>query len=334
MVAMGEGVQANLRDKWANEAWDFTPWLAENLNVLGDAVGLKLEAVQQEQQVGSFSLDILAREVAEDVTVVIENQLEWTDHSHLGQLLTYAAGCNAQIAIWVADEFQHEHAEALNRLNEWAGTNIRFYGVKVDVTRDGDCLQPRLCAVVYPGGWNKELTLRQPPPPNPAIEKHRRFFDPLIAKASEVGFAEPPVQVYGYNDRRFRSGFDKDIGYAVSFAGGAWVFFHIRTWDSVALSNRLFDALEAERQQIESSIDAQGEWHWDRYSPYSMVDIGIRREGTIDDAPEQLEAARTWMLDLLPKFKMRSRIERQGCWRSCASRRLHRPQESSRCAEK
>ena len=296
-------MQGNLRDMWPNEAWDFTPWLAANLNLLGDAIGLKLETVQQEQQVGSFSLDILAREGNEGVTVAIENQLEWTDHSHLGQMLTYAAGCKARIAIWVAAEFQHEHAEALYWLNQWADTNVQFYGVKVDIDRDGDSLQPMLRKVVYPGGWNKDLTLSQPPPPNPEIEKHRRFYDPLSAKVLNSGFASSCRQAYGYNDRFFPSGFDKDIGYGVSLAGGASVYFHIRTWDSVDLSNRLFDELKAELQRIESSIDAQGEWYWNRYDRYSIVDIGISRDGSIDDSPEQHEATQAWMLDLLPRFK-------------------------------
>ena len=298
-------MQANLREKWANEAWDFTPWLAKNLDALGDAVGLKLEAVRQEQQVGSFSLDILARETGEDVTVVIENQLEWTDHSHLGQLLTYAAGCDAQVAIWVADEFQHEHAEALHRLNEWAGTNIRFYGVKVDVVRDGECLQPTLRAVVWPGAWNKDLTLPQPPPPNPEIQRYERFFEPLIAKVPEVDFPGPPRRAYSFNDRFYSSGFDREIGYAVSLEGRdvPWVYFHIRTWDSVDLSNSLFDALKRQSQQIESSIDAQGEWYWHKFDRFSMADIGISRDRPLDDSPEDHEAARAWMLDLLPKFK-------------------------------
>ena len=298
-------MQANLRDKWPNEALNFTPWLAENLDVLGDAVGLKLELVHQEQQVGSFSLDILAREANEDVTVVIENQLEWTDHSHLGQLLTYAAGCEAQIAIWVADEFQHEHAESLHRLNEWAGANIRFYGVKVDVIRDGDTLQPTLRAVVCPGAWNKELTLSQPPPPTPEAQRHLRFFEPIIAEMLRSGFSASHRQAWSYNARFFPSGFDGDIGYTVSFEGrnSAWVYFLIRTWDSIDLSNALFDALKTEQQRIESSVDAQAEWLWNRFDSYSFATICVRADGLIDDSPERLEATRAWMLDLLPKFK-------------------------------
>ena len=299
-------VQVNPRCMWPNEAYDFTPWLAENLALLGETVGLKLEPVRQEQQVGSFSLDILAREADEGVTVAIENQLEWTDHSHLGQLLTYAAGCKAQIGIWVASEFQHEHAEALHWLNQWGDTNVRFYGVKVEVVEetDGNSLQPRLHTVVSPGGWNKDLTLPQPPPPNPEIEKHRRFFDPLVATMLNGGFADSCRNVWSHNARFFPSAFDGEMGYTVSLErDGAWVFFLIRTWESVDLANDLFDALGEQRQEIESSINAQGEWRWDKFAPYSFATIGVHTGGWIDDSPERHEAVRAWMIDLLPRFK-------------------------------
>ena len=179
--------------------------------------------MRQEQQIGSFSLDILARETNEDVTVAIENQLEWTDHGHLGQLLTYAAGCDARIAIWVATEFQYEHAEALHRLNQWVGTNIRFYGIKVEAIKrtEGSEVEPRLRKVVYPGGWHKDLTLPTPPPPPPEIQQYRAFFEPLIANllGSGMSFANSYNQAWDYHDRFFPSGFDKDIGYTASLGG-------------------------------------------------------------------------------------------------------------------
>ena len=218
MAESNEGiVQIDVRKKWRHEAYDFTPWLSDNLHVLGDALGLKLEPVRQEKQVGSFSLDILAREVNENVMVAIENQLEWTDHIHLGQLLTYAAGCDARIAIWVADEFQHEHAEALHKLNQWAGSTVRFYGVKVDVVQrpGSDELEPRFHRVVYPHGWDKNLTLPWPPPVDTEVERYRAFFNPLMARLLEPerGFANSYRQAFWYRDRFFPSGFDEYIGY-------------------------------------------------------------------------------------------------------------------------
>ena len=92
---------------WQHEALDFTPWLARNLHLLGKELGIELELVQREKPVGSLYLDILAREVGTDVLVAIENQLEWTDISHLGQLLTYATkSVMHMIAIWVSPEYQ------------------------------------------------------------------------------------------------------------------------------------------------------------------------------------------------------------------------------------
>ena len=152
----------NLRTLWRDEAEHFTPWLAENLHLLGEALHMKLELVQPEAPVGPFSLDILAKEAGRGVTVAVENQLEWTDFSHLGQLLTYATGCGAHIAIWVAPEFRYEHAEALHRLNEWTRDGVEFYGVQVSVIRIGDSSPaPVFRSVVSPGCWNKDIT--QPP---------------------------------------------------------------------------------------------------------------------------------------------------------------------------
>ena len=107
----------------------------KNLQVLGDSLGLKLEWIQSEVPIGPYFLDILARETREDAKVAIENQLEETNLHHLGQLLTYATGCGAHIAIWVAPEFGYEHAQALHLLNEWTNGRIRFYGVKVEVIK-------------------------------------------------------------------------------------------------------------------------------------------------------------------------------------------------------
>ena len=315
-MAESNEAQVDLREKWPSEPFDFTPWLAENLEHLGRAVGLSLEPVQQEQQIGSFSLDILARETNEEVTVAIENQLEWTDHSHLGQLLTYAAGCDARIAIWVAADFQYEHAEALHKLNQWAGSNIRFYGVKVEVFRSAatNSLKPVLRRIVSPDGWDKKLTLPTPPSENPEIPRYRDFFLPVISQLQQV---HPGIgasrRAFDYRDRLFPSSFHEEIGYVASFEGEyAWVYLYIRTSDDTDLSNRLFDRLAEDRELITSSIDANAEWAWNRYEKRSFSTIGIRRRGSIYDPPEQLEETKVWMLDFLPKLKgaFEPRLER------------------------
>lgn len=104
---MGRLQKVKLREAWSDEAGDFTPWLAqeENLKLLGEAIGIDLECESQEKNVGPFRADILCKDTANDSWVLIENQLERTDHSHLGQLLTYAAGLDAVTIVWIAERF-------------------------------------------------------------------------------------------------------------------------------------------------------------------------------------------------------------------------------------
>ncbi len=302
MTATEDGSElVNVRKVWKDEALHFTPWLAKNLNLLGEALGMKLEEVQQEAPIGSFSLDILAREANRGVIVAIENQLEETDLTHLGQLLTYATGCGAHIAIWVAPYFGYEHAQALHRLNEWSSERIRFYGVKVEVLREeGSELTPRLRKVVYPGGWDKNLTLRSREMP-PTTRKYYDFFQPLIAELPGAGFAERVVQRFGPSDRHFPSPLNDGIWYAASLEGAndAWVTLHIEMGDQ--RTNRIFDKLKVDKEQIEKCIE--DEWHWRRHDSHSYSSINIRRDASIDDPPDKLEETRAWMLDLLPKLK-------------------------------
>ena len=130
--------QLEVREIWEDEAADFTPWLAENLDLLGKELGMNLELVEVEKAVGPFYLDILAREVEEGYPVVIENQLEWTDHNHLGQLLTYAVGCDATAVVWVATWFRPEHKAVMEALNQLAEGKGWFLGVEVGVIKIGD----------------------------------------------------------------------------------------------------------------------------------------------------------------------------------------------------
>src|SRR5215472_1624969 len=115
---LGRLEQVTLRTVWADEADDFTPWLAkpENLELLGETLGIELEPDSEEVAVGPFWADIVCRDTATGGKVVIENQVEKTDHVHLGQILTYVAGVGAQIVVWIASKFTEEHRAALDWL--------------------------------------------------------------------------------------------------------------------------------------------------------------------------------------------------------------------------
>jgi hypothetical protein len=105
----------NLREAWESEAGDFTPWLAreENLALLGDTIGIDLELEAQEQNIGPFRADILCKNTETNNWVLIENQIEKTDHTHLGQILTYGAGLEATTIVWIAKSFTEEHRATL-----------------------------------------------------------------------------------------------------------------------------------------------------------------------------------------------------------------------------
>ena len=156
--SLGKLAKVDLRDIWSSEATDFTPWLAreDNLSVLADTLGVELELEAQEKAVGPFRADILCKDIATNAWVLIENQLERTDHSHLGQLLTYASGLEAVTIVWIAARFTEEHRSTLDWLNRITDETFRFFGVEVELWRIGDSLAaPRFNVVSKPNNWNK-----------------------------------------------------------------------------------------------------------------------------------------------------------------------------------
>ena len=154
---LGKLEKINLRQAWRHEATEFTPWLAqeENLNQLADTLGLSdLELVQTEHTIGDFKLDILCTD--DQGEVIIENQLEPTDHKHLGQLLTYAAGIEANKVIWVAESFRPEHIAALEFLNHNTTSTLSFFAVEIALWKIGDsAMAPSFNVVVKPNDWSK-----------------------------------------------------------------------------------------------------------------------------------------------------------------------------------
>lgn len=148
------------RTVWVNEAHDFTPWLLANSDRLGEALGVDLELHVAEHPVGGFSLDLLGRDLTNDAVVIVENQLEGTDHRHLGQILTYAAGTGASTIVWIATAFREEHRQAIDWLNEKTAEDVNFFGVQVSVVQIGSSLPaPLFDVVAKPNEWQKQVRL-------------------------------------------------------------------------------------------------------------------------------------------------------------------------------
>lgn len=247
----------DLRCVWPNEAADFTPWLAENIGRLSDALGMGLEVEAEEAPVGSYSLDILARD-QDNRQVVIENQLEDTDHDHLGKLLTYAAGFDANVVVWVARKFRDEHRDALDLLNRRTGEDTEFFGVEVELWQiDNSRRAPYFKPVVTPSEWRKQ-TIR----PTGSVsrrrgrrERYQAFYQNLAdIMRKEHGFTEVrEVGRAGWFPLRKHG---EGISYTASFQTRIdefWVELMI-TRGGKEGSKALFDQLKEHQEAIESEL--------------------------------------------------------------------------------
>lgn len=159
-INLGTLQKVDIREIWEHEATEFTPWLAkqENIDMLGSAIGLDLIVEAEEKDVGPFRADILCKDLATGNLVLIENQLERTDHKHLGQLLTYATGLNAVNIIWIAAEFNEEHRATLDWLNKITDEDYNFFGVQIELYKIGNSeIAPDFTIVSKPNNWSKRV---------------------------------------------------------------------------------------------------------------------------------------------------------------------------------
>ena len=158
---LGRLTRVDLRDEWTSEDRDFTPWLAreENLAVLAETLGTDLELEAEEKTVGPFRADILCKDTNSNAWVLIENQLERTDHGHLGQLLTYASGLEAVTIIWIASRFTEEHRSTLDWLNRITDKGFHFFGLEIELWRIGDsAAAPKFNIVSKPNDWSRSIS--------------------------------------------------------------------------------------------------------------------------------------------------------------------------------
>jgi len=173
---LGRLQKVDLRTAWTSESSGFTPWLAqeENLKLLGEAIGIELELESQEKEVGPFRADILCKDTANDNWVLIENQLERTDHIHLGQLITYAAGLNAVTIVWIAERFTEEHRAAMDWLNERTDEKINLFGLEIELWRIGDSpIAPKFNIISQPNDWSR--TVQQAAAAAVGVSEHKQL---------------------------------------------------------------------------------------------------------------------------------------------------------------
>ena len=294
---LGKLENVPVKDVWLREDSDFTPWLAKNLSSLGEALDMKLELVQTEAMTGAYYLDILAEDANSGALVAIENQLEWTNDSHLGQVLTYAGWLDARVLIWVAPHFTEEHRAALEWLNRWTPEVIQVFGVEFHTTKKSDSeADVQFVPVVFPASWS----ISDGSKPTPAKiqrfvlrEVFQQLIDDLHHKDPECF---PHSKAYARNYQDFPSGVS-DITYRASFERSkVWVY--IPGWMT---DKRILESLRQNKQAIEAELNLSS--HTGLQWSTGAGSIGVYRDGTMYDSEEELEKIRQWMFDYLLKFK-------------------------------
>ena len=258
MNQIGRLERVALREVWRHEARDFTTWLANNLDLLGDTLGFPLTLIQTEVAAGMFSADILA-DAGDERYVVVENQLESTDHDHLGKLITYMSNLDASLAVWVTSSPRPEHERAIHWLNEWLPDNMAFYLVKVEAYRIGGSPPAPLFSIVagpstaakQAGETKKELA-----------ERHvlrKEFWGQLLQRAKEKTSLHSNVSSGTENWISAGAG-RSGLGYNyLILMSDARVELYIDRADA-ATNKRIFDSLYAEKDAIESAFGAPFEW--------------------------------------------------------------------------
>jgi len=257
-MPVGRLEQVPLRAIWPNEARDFTTWLTENLDFLGEALGLSLSLVEQEAAAGIFAADVLAEDAGGN-PVIIENQLERTDHDHLGKLITYLSNLDAKTAIWITSNPRPEHEAAIHWLNQTLPADVALYLVKLEVYRIGDSPPaPLLTVVAGPspeakqiGGQKKELAQRH--------VLRLEFWGQLLERAKEhtsLHARISPGKEHWISAGAGKSGLG--FNYVIRMSD-AQVELYIDQGEAEA-NKRIFDQLFASKEQVEAAFGEPLEW--------------------------------------------------------------------------
>lgn len=279
--------EGNLRRIWAEEASVFTPWLAKNIGLLADELGIDLTVTGQEVPAGDFWVDITAED-AQGGRVVIENQLERTDHRHLGQCLIYAAALDATTVVWVAPEFRDEARAAFAWLNRHTDDDVRFFAVEVHLVRIGNSPPAPVFEVV-----SRPNPVENPPPP-PGDNRPRQFISEVLqAFAARHPGVRMPTFRGDYPDASFGSGPFGFWAIVTGKRGGALrVEAYLNNKDR-ARNKSVFDRMAVEQGHWDAAVGQA--LSWQRLSDRDASRIAALYPGSLDLGDEDSWArARDW----------------------------------------
>lgn len=252
------------REVWTHEAHQFTPWLLANADHLGEVLGVDLELQAAEHAVGGFWLDLLGRDLTNDCVLIVENQLAATDHSHLGQLLTYAAGTDAATIVWMATDFREEHRQALDWLNGLSQGNARFFGIEIGTVRIGDSPPAPLFRLrAQPNDWHAVVATaaKATTEGGPKAEAYRAFWTRFIERIHREHPGWTNARVPGVNNWFDIRSPIRGAHYAVAFNRNGRISceLYIDSGDEDANLD-LLRHFESQRDAVESSFGGPLSW--------------------------------------------------------------------------
>lgn len=290
----------DLRTIWPHEALDFTPWLAdeENIGILSDAVGIDISVDETESSVGDFNVDIYASETGTGKKIIIENQLEDTNHDHLGKLITYASGKSADIIIWLVKHAREEHIAAIEWLNNHTDDKIGFFLCEIKLYKIGDS-EPavKFEVIEKPNNWTKELRKN-----DNINETQQQRYDYWVA-----------FEDYAFNNIQFSKSFNRSkpstdhwLNFSIGSSACHISITQIRKRNELAVelyidnNKELFQSLYKNKSEIESTTGLSFDW---RELPEKKASRIIIRQSADLNNNEKWNVQFDWLIDVMLKIK-------------------------------
>lgn len=288
----------DLRRVWPHEALDFTPWLSENIDLLSETLGIDITVEETESSVGSFNVDIFASEVGTDRKIIIENQLEDTNHDHLGKIITYASGKEANVIVWIVKHAREEHKAAIEWLNNHTDEKIEFFLCEIKLFQIGESnIAPSFTVIEKPNDWTKEI--KKITTINPTQQQRLEYWQAF--------------NDYAFKNPEFAKEFHKrkpstDHWMDLSIGSSACHMDISRIQKRKALEveiyvnedKELFHSLHANKNAIEEELGFKLNW---RELPERKASRIVLSKKVELDNQDEWQSQFEWLVDVCPKMK-------------------------------
>ncbi len=291
-MELGKLEKIELREVWKHEALDFTRWLARNENIalLSKEIGIDIEVIETEMSVGRYNVDIYARDTESNKKIVIENQLENTNHDHLGKMLVYAAGLDADIAIWIVKDVNEEHRQAVEWLNDNSFEKINIFLVKVELWQiDNSPIAPKFQVICEPNNWAKVLKQQSKENVSDLELKQMEYWQGFVdyAKSKDKTYISQRPSIYNWYVIRIGSS-DYKIKLVHSVNSDM-----IRCQLEI-FNDEIYKKLEQYRTEINNKINGL-EWEY-------LEDRKVSRISCSNSSQDNTSSY-VWLLDMVDRFK-------------------------------